>query len=911
MRNARSFTVLSGLLAIVATGCSGSGSDTTSELNIRCLGGQPFCIISCDLGCSQTGCSVTEIAENQRLRFAFSHNVDPLSVNNASISIRTVTGVPPDGEYVVSGRQVTFVPRVRTVGSTTTFGFARNESYIITLAGGPTAAQGVRSIAGDTLGVEFSCTVLASRGILDEDQLPPTCELISPTNVTAAPVNPTIVLRFSELIDTTPLQGPLTVSSPMRVLLRHRTPIGACDYDGEGVSLEGVPQLSTEIVGQGSTAHLVSVVTFQSPVQLPGNSCITVGITSDLRDISGRAAVPANFEILTVPGVSVPIQINEAFQSNAGFDPLISGGVWQNGAHPGQLGGDGRHGSFNYAHGTLNTATGEFEFNNDGFFVPASRSLTGLPYTITDGKYYFTDFVVPDGFKVRFTGSVPAQIYVRGQAEIRGTVDVSAPEMPFWIPPTGVPTAGLHVSSFDSRGNNIFQSGQPGGNPGCGGGRGGDGGNECHSIGPDLVPGLPPPYDGKDGQDVRVPAGHAYGASTAGTGGKGGALSPASGLTINTPLVGAVYRGHWSQGGSGGGYNGPGGTSTGVPLPNATFSPAALPGAQFPLLPFPPAVPPPDYTALNHFLICGSGGGGGGSHPFGTLGLGTSATVPPDVYRAGHGGTGGGGAVAIRSGGSLRVTLTGILRSKGGAGILITADSQLTPTTVDINNGISSPGGGGSGGSFLLQSSNSVTVNGAIDTGGGAGSRTGSISTPTINQSTQAGSGSAGFYFLQAPPLTTIVFTGTGIPAFNPANNSGPLLPTGDHDNASGCTSTWRGSGLIFPPTWLRYELDVDPDGTGTNITTYTDSGLPGTLKANDPNGPVVILFQGSRLNQAGSEPLPGEPVRPWRDGIGSGPTQGIGINVDSATGFRFMMTYNTGLFPNLVVRALRVYART
>src|SRR5262245_36327241 len=266
MSNTRSFAIVSGLLAFAAAGCSGGGSGSTSTLSIRCLGGQSFCIISCDLGCSQTGCSITEIAENQRLRFAFSSSVDPLSVNNASISIRTITGVPPDGDYFVSGSEVTFVPRVRTVGSTTSLGFVRNESYIIPLAGGPTAAQGVRSIAGDTLSQELSCTVLASRGILDEDQLPPTCELISPTNPTEAPVNPTIVLRFSELIDTTPLEGPLTVSSPMRVLLRNRTALGACDYDAEGISLEGVPQLSTEIVGQGDAAHLVSVVTFQSPV---------------------------------------------------------------------------------------------------------------------------------------------------------------------------------------------------------------------------------------------------------------------------------------------------------------------------------------------------------------------------------------------------------------------------------------------------------------------------------------------------------------------------------------------------------------------------------------------------------------------------------------------------------------------
>ena len=40
----------------VLPGCSSGSSDDASSLRIRCLGGQSFCIISCDLGCTQTGC---------------------------------------------------------------------------------------------------------------------------------------------------------------------------------------------------------------------------------------------------------------------------------------------------------------------------------------------------------------------------------------------------------------------------------------------------------------------------------------------------------------------------------------------------------------------------------------------------------------------------------------------------------------------------------------------------------------------------------------------------------------------------------------------------------------------------------------------------------------------------------------
>ena len=93
---------------------------------------------------------------------------------------------------------------------------------------------------------------------------------------------------------------------------------------------------------------------------------------------------------------------------------------------------------------------------------------------------------------------------------------------------------------------------------------------------------------------------------------------------------------------------------------------------------------------------------------------------------------------------------------------------------------------------------------------------------------------------------------------------------------------------------------------------TYTDSGDPGTVKAYELGGPVtlplVIEFQGAELDQSGTTPLEGT-IGPWREGIGSG--GGPGIQLDSITGFRFRVTYNRGLFPDMVVTELRVFART
>ncbi len=896
MRHNSSLLVLSGVLALGFASCSGGGSSDTASLRVRCIDGSAFCLISCDLGCSQTTCAVTEIAENQRLRFSFSDAIDPFSVNAATVSIRTVTGAAPDGELIVSGQELSFVPRVRTVNGVSSFGFQRNETYVITLAAGGSSGQGVRSLAGDPLGKEFSCTVVASRGIVDADQQPPRVQMISPTNVAAAPLDPTVVLRFSELIDTTPLRGTLTNSSPIRLVLRNANPGPnglVCDRDAQGLGLEALPQITTEILG-GTPS---TVVTIRPTVQLPGESCVEVVVSADIRDLSGRQAVPASFTFFTEPGVSTPLTFTETFASPANLDQRTSGGTWNNGGRPAPIGNDGRHGSFVPSLGTQ-VGSNTFEWNVDNTVIPAANTLTGLEYTVTDGKFYFTDFLVPEGTTIRFVGSVPPQIWVRGEVDVRGSLLLNASPMPFWIPATGA-SAGQRVSDFNGRGATNatapFVNGQPGGAPGPGGGRGGAGGNECQGTGPIIVNGVVV-TNGQPGQNVRLPAGHAYAVQAIDTGGRGSVMNPPTGIALpNSPLLGSVYRGLFSPGGSGGGFSLAGGLPTTNPLGAMNIGAVPPAGLQFNLLPYPPVpLPNPNYSSLDHFVVGGSGGGGGATHAFGTI------YITGDVYIAGTGGSGGGGAMALRAGGDITIAGSASLEAKGGEGVLINADDRNSPA-VDTNWGVSSPGGGGSGGSFLLQAAGDLTVNGSVNTSGGPGSRTGNVSNININVVSQGGAGSAGFIRYEAAGAVSV--GGTTVPAFNQSVHQGPLT---DRDPFSGQTSLWRSSGRIFPPQWLRYELDVDTDGNGTVDVTYTDSGDPGTVRANDPNGPLVILFQGAQLPQSGSTPLPGT-IGPWRDGIGSNG----GINQDSPLGFRFNITYNTATFPSCVVRGLRVYART
>lgn len=887
MRNALSTLLFAG--AILFSGCSGGGTDSSSSLRIRCLGGESFCIISCDLGCSQVGCAVTQIAENQALRFKFSDAVDKRTVNGSSISIRTATGVAPAGDFEVVGSEVVFRPRVSTLNGVSTFGFARNEQYIISLAGGASIAQSVTNLSGDGLSNEFTCTVVASEGILDQDGESPTVELVSPTDLVGAPVNPTIVLRFSELIDTTPLQVPLSEASPIRVVFRGRLPDGECDSDADGIALEGLPQISTEFVG----SREVSVVTFL-PTDLPGNSCLTVRVTADLRDLSGRSAVPAKFVILTEAGVPSPITIRETFANNAQQELQISGGTWggaPSGARPARIGWDGRHGAFNATLGVAQP-NGVFVWNVDNLVIPATSSATGLSYQVTDGRFFFTEMEIPENQTIRFVGSVPPVIHVRGRCDIRGKIEVNGVDAPSQLATSGLAQNQLVTTFATNQPANL--TGQPGTFGGVGGGRGGAGGNRCLNSGPILVGGINVTA-GQPGDDVRVRAGHAYGGSVGGTGGRGSQLSPTTGQWgIPTPTVGGtVYCAYFSPGGGGGGFRLAGsvaddplyiGSGLGVVVPTS----AVAGGIPFSLLPYPVVAPPANYSSLDHFTVGGSGGGGGGSHGYGIVALGN----PAFRFLAGHGGTGGGGAVAIRSGGRMVIHPTAELSSRGGDGVLITG--QI---------GHSSPGGGGSGGSFLLQSAQAVSVLGNINTRGGMGSRNNLSQNPSDRVQAQAGNGSTGFFRLEAP---SVAHSGASVPAFVAGENSGPLTDT---DPLSGDVSLWYSASALFPPQWQYYELDVDMDGDGTIDITYTDSGEPGTFKASEIDGPVnlplVIRFQGANLNQAGTEPI--EEPGPWRDGIGA--AGGQGINLDAVGGFRFAITYNTALYPNLVVRELRVLA--
>jgi hypothetical protein len=653
---------------------------------------------------------------------------------------------------------------------------------------------------------------------------------------------------------------------------------------------------------------------FASPT--PPTQAITVPYVTALQGVryyAQLALLDAAGQLFSSNGLEVQIGLTppsvpfvETFANDLLRDPIASGDVWAGGVvAPARLGDDGRHGSFRPEFGA-SLGGGVYEWNLDqpgGIAIPAANTPSGQAFAVTDGRFYFTDLTVPAGITIRFRGSVAPRFFVRGRVDVRGTLDVSAPDMPATVP-VGGPLAGQRLSSFNSRGGVgtlVIVDGQPGGAGGPGGGAGGAGGRECP---PGATP-AGPLNRGQNGQDVRVAAGHAYAGSVANTGGRGAAERPAGGTraAASAPFIAATsltFHDEFSPGGGGGGFLLVGGQPAMPMIPPPAIrqpdsGPLAAGGVSFSLLPYPPIAAPVGYQSLDHFLVGGAGGGGGGSHTF------SVATVFNDDYIAGHGGTGGGGALALRAGGAVVINASGQLLARGGRGVLITGDNLSTTSAAqDIDWGVSSPGGGGAGGSVLLQSARDLTVLGLLDAGGAAGSRVGNVVTalaPTqLDVQAQGGAGSPGFYRLEAGGALTFAPTNSPVPAYDPAQNAGPLA---DVDVRSGSRSLWLPVTSGAAPLYRRYEVLATVGGAQV---VFSDDPAVSAQPASGPGAVVQLRCQGALRDPATGLPLAGS-EGPWRSTLALGPDS---LNRDRAQLVRFDLVVDASLGP-VVVQEVRL----
>ncbi len=925
------------LLALGAlAGCSGGGSGTAS-VSFDCASANPkvICLSSCNLGCSATGCSISDIAQNAVIILQFSEEIDPATVTPSSIRFRTASGEQPVGVFFVNGKQVEFVPTLAISGGQTFFGFSAGETYTMTIPGGDGQPAVVRSTSGKPFEKTLSCTLTSSLGIVDQNGVAPRANLITPSiaQIGSAPRDTEVVLEFNEMIDATPFlsgtQSPVTFS-----VRRNREATGGgfeCDPNSAPQTLNGTQVLDFD-AGRG-----ISILTFRPAQALPGNVCCEINVTDGVADLSGRPAQPQTFTFRTVVVPLVNQNITEEFVDNTQLDIDSSAATWAGGTCSfAQIGGDGRHGVFNLSLATnLNTVEdgkNVYQFNTDNTIIPASNTSTGSAIAITDGRFYFSQMVLPSNVRLKFVGTRPPIITVAGKFDVLGDMFVS----------------GGSIALMPLNSSLTGQLGAPGGIFAGAGGKGGD----KITLPQSTTTGAQAVHQGVRGEDARLLAGHGYASSAIGTGGSGSTVFPTSGLSAHLYFglaSGITYSPTASAGGGGGGFLVPGavgrvvtnnhsdlafaGVSTGggantltavqtwlpnrftgrqitidsgvgagqvrtvlfnttntitvdapwVTIPTASnfsipaqsipmtgqMGPQASGGSVLQLFPFPSGSAIVT-RASEHFLVGGSGGGGAASQGA------CSLLLTPDKFTCGAGGGGGGGVMALRAGDVLRLGPAGKLLARGGSA----AGSAGSAAGAQP-----APGGGGSGGSIVLQSGRQVDLTGQIDVRGGLGgvfNRVAGTNNGAAPAGMQAqilgGDGAPGFVRLESAAGANVTQL-TGMLPAPTAQNVGVLT---ERDDLVVCTSKYYSTGLIFGPEFARYEIHGSVDGVPFVLSDDPAVSSQAALVG----APVRALFQAAQLDLATGATIQ---VAPWRLGVRSSSTQ-TGIASDGLNGFRFQL---------------------
>lgn len=912
-------TLVSRLLPLpflLVLGCSGSGGGSSGT----------FVIVSCSLGCTTGGCSINQIAENQEIVLEFNRPVDPASVGPDTFNVVKAVpgGAAPPGTWVTQGKKAIFRPLLSfgSMGSIV-FGFEENAPYQITVPAAPAGAV-IRSTAGSPNRTAISCVVTASQGVNDyvpgsphvavfyqSDPFNPsalvpladaTCvprglpdpDLPQPPGTVPAPVR--IVFVFDDIMQPESLVDPLLQSSEtLRVRVRQFDPTT-------------IPPEETTTVVPGSftisydfTALRTRVV-FAPTVLYPGlgfdptaGDCIPpfpvgetlrqmeVELSPAIFDVSGSTTTPPNPLVLasnqdpvvftTKPAEASTFTLTEDFETTAREDASRTGAMWNDPSAPGVLkigkgGGRGLLGDVRLGVDDVIIDTGSQTFPHPG--LPGTHTLTGAPITVTDGIFEFESIRVPQGRKLTFVGPNVARVFVRGNLEVQGTLDL-----------TGKP--GPDVLTF----NDAFQTGFPqhptgglGGEGGPGAGAGGEGGD----IDPNVQASFPPTQfwsstailDGQPGEGVG-------GSTVPGTGGAPGVAHYPANLPPPGSLPGEICPAtvvcksqQKGSGGGGGGYKTPGspgsqGTAPYGGLTQGCALSAVIPLAQ-PSPGGPAVVADPTLNPDLGFLLGGSGGGGTGVNPHDSkpLPVGIACdinsinVVPTDkvVYQTGCGGGGGGGAGQIQVGRDATFQAPGLIDASGGRG-----GSSLSSATANPGSGTGSGGGGGSGGAVLLQVARQIALPAStsfvLRVKGGAGGPN------TVTQAV-GGAGGDGYARIEAdpaPPLGT--FTNFVDPIAS--LTVGTYVPfTGSAANFSGATSNWiptAGSGSLIV-TYDHYNLKAafgNPATPPANVQDCSDPLVTCTDFDDDPgtpNGPLLpgvhpiqIFFQGAPADESGETP--------------------------------------------------------
>jgi hypothetical protein len=913
-------------------------------------------IVQCSLQCNDSvvspgtiTCGVTNVFVNQEIRLAFTNPIDPNSISTNSFQlIERDTGKTPAGTFTIDAvdpRILVYRPQVTfDSAGNPIFGLTRDAVYIFTVpAIGQPGQLGpfIRSTIGTPNSTFLQCALTASEDVRDASPGRPRAStfvrrvlgyeangdpIVDPNEAPASGTDSvwrdtSVRIVFNDVMNPATLANPVTgQSSHIRAFV---------DADGntadpsDQVALNG-----TYTVTIDQRVPPSSTVIFTPATGLPSAGSdddnprkVVITLSPQIADLGGNLLVnpgPIAFEPEQI--LFDPIFIDEPFDDPSREDSVRTGSSWGAGvlaAGPG--GGTGRLGDLVVLPNTvveLNTDSEDFSsITNPAIFNPANIIEPGpAPFVVEGGVFEFTRLRVDGGGILRFRGSRPARIYVRGVCDIQGEIQVNGT------------SATLHAAT--SLDGGVGGAAGPNGGAGGRGGRRPDGSAFTGDLNGTLIGGVPNPGAGPTNGDYSEVSGL-----------PGGGIAVPSTLDPNPTFVGAGLEGFaWPQ---------PTPAHPELHMPADVFdlsgmqfdpftfcqdpvpsSPGgggahALDGsnAQVIFTEFSPVIGPPnapggDNAALGvdddvrkltpelGLLRGGAGGGGGGASlqltTVNAAPLNLDCSVPIGspvlqissyVAHSSAGGGGGGGGFQLAA--ARRLNLAGKIDASGGDG-----GSGTFPPQDPMRTDLAQAGGGGAGGSVLLQSTRIQiqAVPGRIDISGGLGGEGSGDFAPPF-QPSMGGLGSPGLLRLESPLLPSVEIEESKIipleselkSQYGNQHTVEEIFTVGDWtpileapSSLSGAQSCW------IRPTGNFFRLDFTEDtqqalgwdmrlrlAGQANPQSYrgTNDLSPMTLEelfgAEFGSAPVVVRFQGARATDILVDPCAvpetgiGSPIAP------------------------------------------------
>lgn len=213
----------------------------------------------------------TNVAVNTRVGATFSEALDPLTVTNATFTLKQkLNGAAVAGTTSYSGVNAVFIPLVNLLPNT---------EYTATVKGG---TAGVEDLATNAMAVDYSWSWTTAAA---PDVTPPVVVLINPADSALAivPVTASVNATFNEAMD------PLSISTANFTL----------------------QQGTANMAGAVSYNSATKIATFKPDANLLADTTYTATVTTDVSDLAGNTLVLAKVwsfkTVAVVPPVIAPI----------------------------------------------------------------------------------------------------------------------------------------------------------------------------------------------------------------------------------------------------------------------------------------------------------------------------------------------------------------------------------------------------------------------------------------------------------------------------------------------------------------------------------------------------------------------------------------------------------------------------